>query len=174
MAAARSASTPTVSAVAMARSAGRLAAVQALYQIDVMELNSDDVLKDFISGRQGGVAIVEDPDTAQEKFIDLCEADSGLLVDIVRAVDARSDDINDMLKQSLSAEWPAERLELTLKAILRAAIAELLVRTDIPPRATISEFVDIAHAFYPGPEPRLVNAVLDRVARALGRIEATA
>jgi transcription antitermination protein NusB len=174
MAAAHSASTPTIPAATMARSAGRLAAVQALYQIEVMGLSSDGVLKDFISGRQGGVAIVEDPVTAQEKFIDLCEADSGLLVDIVRAVDARGTEIDEMLKNSLSLDWPAERLELTLKAILRAAIAELLVRADIPPRATISEFVDVAHAFYPGPEPRLVNAVLDRVARALGRIEGAA
>ena len=59
MAAARSSSTPTVSAAAMARSAGRLAAIQALYQIEVSELTSDGVLKDFISGRQGGMAIVD-------------------------------------------------------------------------------------------------------------------
>jgi N utilization substance protein B len=74
----------------------------------------------------------------------------------------------------LSSDWPAERLELTVKAILRAGISELLARADIPPRATISEFVDVAHAFYPGAEPRMVNAVLDRVARALGRLDAKA
>ncbi|MSQ87589.1 MAG: transcription antitermination factor NusB [Alphaproteobacteria bacterium] len=174
MAAARSSSTPTVSPAAMARSAGRLAAVQALYQIEVSDLTSDSVLKDFISGRQGGMAIVEDPETAQEQFIELCEADSGLLVDIVRVVDVRGEEVDAMMTNSLSLDWPAARLEHTLKAILRAAIAELLVRTDIPPRVTISEFVDVAHAFYPGPEPRLVNAVLDRVARVLGRIEGSA
>ena len=160
MAAARSSSTPTVSPAAMARSAGRLAAVQALYQIEVSDLTSDSVLKDFISGRQGGMAIVEDPETAQEQFIELCEADSGLLVDIVRVVDVRGEEVDAMMTNSLSLDWPAARLEHTLK--------------DIPPRVTISEFVDVAHAFYPGPEPRLVNAVLDRVARVLGRIEGSA
>lgn len=174
MAAARSASTPNVSAASMARSAGRLAAVQALYQIEVLDLSPDVVLKDFISGRQGGTAIIEDPVTSQEQFVQLCEADSGLLVDIVRCVEARSAEVDAIMSSALSAEWPAERLELILKSILRAAVAELLVRSDIPPRATISEFVDVAHAFYSGPEPKLVNAVLDRVARALGRIEAKA
>ena len=171
MAAARSASTPHVTAATIARSAGRLAAVQALYQIEVMDLSPDGVLKDFISGRQGGVAIVEDPTSGQEQFVQLCEADSELLVDIVRCVEARGQEVNAMMTGSLSSEWPADRLELILKSILRAAVSELLVRSDIPARATISEFVDIAHAFYAGPEPRMVNAVLDRVARALGRIE---
>jgi N utilization substance protein B len=172
MAAARSASTPHVTAAMIARSAGRLAAVQALYQIEVLDLSPDLILKDFISGRQGGVAIVEDPVTNQEDFVQLCEADSELLVDIVRCVENRDGEVNAMMTGALSADWPAERLELILKSILRAAVAELLVRTDIPPRVTISEFVDVAHAFYPGPEPKLANAVLDRVARALGRIEA--
>lgn len=175
MAAARSASTPTIDSAALrARNAGRLAAVQALYQIDVLDLKPDAVLKDFVSGRQGGVAIVEDPATGQENFIQLPEADSELLVDIVRCVEKRGGEVDAMLNGSLSAEWPAARLELVVKAVLRAGVAELLVRSDIPPRVTISEFVDVAHAFYPGPEPKMVNAVLDRVARALGRLEAKA
>jgi len=76
-----------------------------------------------------------------------------------------------MIKSAVSAEWPWERLEMTLRAVLRAGVAELLTRTDIPAMATVAEFVDVGHAFYAGPEPRMVNAVLDRVARALGRIE---
>lgn len=167
---ARSASTSDVTAALRARSAGRLAAVQALYQLEVSDLTADAVLKDFIAGRQGGVAIVEDTASAHERFVELCEADSELLVDIVRCVEQRKLEVDAMLLGALSADWPAERLELVLKSILRAAIAELLVRADIPPRATISEFVDVAHAFYAGAEPRLVNAVLDRVARALGRL----
>jgi transcription antitermination protein NusB len=169
MAAARSASTPP--AAILARQAGRLAAVQALYQLDVLDLTPDAVLKDFISGRQGGVAIVEDPATNQEQFVQLAEADSELLVDIVRCVENRSSEVDAMMTGALSAEWPAERLEIIVRSILRAAISELLVRADIPARVTISEFVDVAHAFYPGPEPRMVNAVLDRVARALGRLD---
>jgi transcription antitermination protein NusB len=145
--------------------------VQALYQLDVLDLTPDAVLKDFISGRQGGVAIIEDPATNQEQFIQLAEADSELLVDIVRCVENRGSEVNAMMTGALSADWPAERLEIIVRSILRAAISELLVRSDIPARVTITEFVDVAHAFYPGPEPRMVNAVLDRVARALGRID---
>jgi N utilization substance protein B len=155
-----------------ARASGRLAAVQALYQLDVNDADADLVLKDFVSGRQGGIAIAEDPANAQEQFVELCAADTGLMVDLVRCVEARRIEIDAMMASSLSADWPADRLEVLLKALLRAGIAELLVRADVPPRVTISEFVDIAHAFYPGPEPRLVNAVLDRVARALGRLDA--
>ena len=171
MTAARSVSTPIASAAALARTAGRLAAVQVLYQMDVLDLQADSVLKDFISGRQGGTAIVEDPVTAQEKYVELSEVDSGLLVDIVRCVEARRTEIDSMMANSLSLDWPADRLELIVKALLRSAIAELLSREDIPPRVTISEFVDVAHAFYPGPEPRMINAVLDRVARSLGRLD---
>lgn len=171
MAAAQAAPMPIRSAALVARSAGRLAAVQALYQLEVMDQTPDAVLKDFISGRQGGVAIVEDTDNSREQYVQLAEADSELLVDIVRCVENRGSEVNSMMANSLSAEWPAERLELIVKSILRAAISELLTRSDIPARATISEFVDVAHAFYPGPEPRMVNAVLDRVARALGRLD---
>jgi N utilization substance protein B len=159
-------------AKAAGRASGRLAAVQALYQLDLTDASSDAVLKDFVGGRQGGIAITEDPATAQEKFVDLCEADTGITVDLVRCFEARRVEVDAMMAGSLSADWPADRVEILLKSILRAGIAELLVRADVPPRVTISEFVDIAHAFYPGPEPRLVNAVLDRVARALGRLEA--
>ena len=171
MAAAQAAPMPIRSAALVARSAGRLAAVQALYQLEVMDQTPDAVLKDFISGRQGGVAIVEDTDNSREQYVQLAEADSELLVGIVRCVENRGSEVNSMMANSLSAEWPAERLELIVKSILRAAISELLTRSDIPARATISEFVDVAHAFYPGPEPRMVNAVLDRVARALGRLD---
>jgi N utilization substance protein B len=164
--------TDKAAAKAAARASGRLAAVQALYQLDLTDVSPDPVLKDFVAGRQGGVAIIEHPVTSQEQFVDLCDADTGIMVDIVRCVQNRAAEVDAMMLSSLSADWPVERLEVLLKAILRAGIAELLARQDVPPRATISEFVDIAHAFYPGPEPRLVNAVLDRVARALGRLEA--
>jgi N utilization substance protein B len=74
-----------------------------------------------------------------------------------------------MIKGSLSNEWPWDRLEITLRSVLRAGVAELLTRTDIPANATIAEFVDVAQAFYAGPESGLANAVLDRISRALGR-----
>ncbi len=153
------------------RNAARLAAVQALYQIEATDNSPDQVIKDFLIGRTGGFGVTEN-ENAQESIVHLPEIDSELFINIVRTVQNRGDDVDGMIKNSVSAEWPWERLEMTLRAILRAGIAELLERTDIPPGATIAEFVDVSHAFYDGPEPRMVNAILDKVARALGRLEA--
>lgn len=155
------------------RSAGRLAAVQALYQIEATQDPVDRIIKDFLVGNVGGFAVTEDAESAQETRIALADLDSELFINLVRAVEARGAEIDEMIKGSISAEWPWERLEMTLRAILRAGVAELLVRTDIPPNATIAEFIDVAQAFYAGPESRMVNAVLDRIARALGRSSST-
>ena len=119
------------------RNAARLAAVQALYQIEATQNPPEQVIKDFLIGRTGGVGMVEN-ENAQESLVHLPEIDSELFINIVRAVQNRGDDIDNMIKSSVSAEWPAERLEMTLRAILRAGIAELLERTDIPPGATIT------------------------------------
>jgi N utilization substance protein B len=151
------------------RSAGRLAAVQALYQIDVTQDPADRIIKDFLIGKVGGLAVAENKETEQESIVALADLDSELFINLVRAVETRGDEIDDMIKGSVSAEWPWDRLEITLRAILRAGVAELLTRTDIPANATIAEFVDVAQAFYAGPESGLTNAVLDRIARALGR-----
>ncbi len=159
---------------AASRNAGRLAAVQALYQIEASGASASGVIKDFLTGLTGGILMTEDPDTAQESTVNVGELDSETLITIVRGFEQRSDEIDGMISGSLSAEWPWERLEMTVKAILRAGIAEILTRTDTPAKVIISEFIDIAHAFYDGAEPRMVNAVLDKVARALGRLDASA
>tara|TARA_R110000868_G_scaffold21666_5_gene89976 strand:- start:401 stop:916 length:516 start_codon:yes stop_codon:yes gene_type:complete len=151
------------------RSAARLAAVQALYQSDVTDASIDQIIKDFLSGRIGGIAIVADEDTEKESVVQLTELDTELFVALMRGVQARGDDIDSMIKGSISTEWPWERLEMTLRALLRVGTAELLTQSKIPPKVSIAEFVDVAHAFYAGPEPRMVNAVLDRIAKALGR-----
>ncbi len=156
---------------ARGRSAGRLAAVQALYQMDVTQDPPDRIIKDFLMGRVGSIAVTEDADTAKESHVALAELDSELFINLVRAVQDRGDEIDDMIKGSISSEWPWERMEITLRAVLRAGVAELLSRTDIPARVTIAEFIDVARAFYAGAEPGMTNAVLDRIARALGRTE---
>jgi N utilization substance protein B len=166
-----SSSTDGKPATAAARNAARLAAVQALYQIDVTDAMPAEVIKDFLTGRTGGILMTEDPDTAQESIVRTPELDAETLITIVRTVEKRGDDIDGMIRGALSPDWPWERLEMIVKAILRAGIAELISRTEVPAKATVSEFIDIAHAFYGGPEPRMVNAVLDKVARALGRLE---
>ncbi len=151
------------------RSSARLAAVQALYQVEVTQDPSDRIIKDFLTAKVGGLAVAQDRDTEQESIVALAEIEGELFINLVRAVETRGAEIDDMIKGSISADWPWERLEITLRSILRAGVAELLTRTDIPANVTIAEFVDVAKAFYAGPESGMANAVLDRVARALGR-----
>jgi N utilization substance protein B len=154
-----------------ARTAARLAAVQALYQIDATQDSPDAVMKDFLMGRVGSIALTENESGSQESLVNLAELDSELFIALVRCVQSRGEEVDTMIRSSVSSEWPWERLEMILRAILRAGVAELLTRTDIPASATVSEFIDVAHAFYGGAEPRMVNAVLDRIGRALGRLE---
>lgn len=159
-----------VSAAARRKSAARLAAVQALYQIDLAGATADQVLNDFL---QHGIAATalrsETNEYDQEREIEtpLVEPDGELLTGIVRGTLARRDAIDETIAGALSKDWSMERLEAVLRAILRAGAFELTTRTDIPPKVTISEFVDVAHAFYTGSEPGLVNAVLDRIARVV-------
>lgn len=156
------------------RRAARLAAVQALYQIEASQNPPEQVIKDFLIGKVGGLAVTEDADTAQETIVALATLDGELFINLVRGVQTRGAEIDDIIKGALSPEWPWERLEMTVRAILRCGVAELLTRTDIPGGVTVSEFIEVAHAFYAGTEPRMVNAVLDRVSKALGRGRAEA
>src|SRR5262249_27878485 len=95
------------------------------------------------------------------------EADQAMFADIVRGASSRLRDIDGMIASALSPEWPIERLETVLRAILRAGAYELMARTDVPPRVAISEYLDVAHAFFGGKEPARVNGVLDRLAHVL-------
>jgi len=148
-------------------SAARLAAVQALYQVATTESDYTQVVRDFLMGRLGGLAITEDPDTEEETQVMLAQIDQGTFSNLVSQAFAQQEDIDAMIDANLNAEWPAERLETILRSILRAAVAELMGAVEAPVRVTISEYVDLAHAFYSGPEPNLVNAILDKIAHAL-------
>lgn len=138
------------------RSAARLAAVQALYEIDLSGASADPVLAEFMARRWrvGGDAATAAPDPA-------------LLDDVVRGVTRRRADIDGMIGPALAGEWTVERLEAVLRAILRAGVYELVARGDVPARVVISEYLDVAHAFFAGNEAALVNGVLDRLARVL-------
>jgi N utilization substance protein B len=145
----------------------RLAAVQALYQIELSQTPADAperidrVIRDFARYRL-------DQDIEGER---VGEADEELFADIVRGATARQAEIDAVLARGLSPEWPIERLEAILRAILRAGGYELLARPDVPARVVISEYLEVAHAFFGGKEPALVNGVLDRVARQLRETE---
>lgn len=151
------------------KSAARLAAVQALYQIELGDVTPDAALRDFL---QHGIAstlphTIGDEDEGREVELALVEPDSALFTALVRGTLERHEDLDRTIAGALNKDWTPDRLESVLRAILRAGAYELMTRANIPPKVTISEFVDVAHAFYSGPEPGLVNAVLDRIARVV-------
>ena len=138
-----------------AKSAARLYAVQALFQMEASGQTAEAVMREFEDHRFG--AVYEGEELA-EGDIDLFRA----LVD--RAVNEQAG-IDQMTDRALVEKWPIARIDPTLRALFRAAGAEL-GETGTPPKVVISEFVDVAKAFFPeGREPKFVNAVLDHMAR---------
>lgn len=140
------------------RGAARLAAVQALYQMDVGRATLEDTLSQF-----GAFHLGREVEGAQ-----YLPADADFFRQIVAGVAKHQLAIDPTVDRALSDTWPVERIDATLRAILRAAAFELLRRKDIPPRVVISEYVDIAKAFYEDDAPGLVNATLDAIARDAG------
>jgi len=140
-----------------ARSAARLAVVQALYQMEVTARDASAVIREFVDHRLG----------REMEGEPLREADETFFAELTRGVVARQDQIDRLVNGALSEGWRLARVDSILRAILRAGVCELLTRDDVPPKVTITEYVDVAHAFFEGEEPRFVNGVLDRLARTL-------
>ncbi|MCB2111454.1 MAG: transcription antitermination factor NusB [Rhodobacteraceae bacterium] len=137
------------------RSAARLYAVQALFQMEAAGQGADQVAREFETHRFG--AIYDDDEMA--------EGDTGLFRQILAEAVNWQAKIDQATDRALIAAWPIDRIDPVLRALFRAAGAEL-VATQTPPRVVITEFVEIAHAFFPdGREPKFVNAVLDHMAR---------
>jgi transcription antitermination protein NusB len=144
---------------ARARSAARLAAVQALYQREMENTALNRLLDEFHQHRLG--AEIEDTQYA--------EADVAFFDDLVKGVDARRDEIDRLLGERLAEGWSLERLDKTMLQILRAGAFELLGRKDVPTGAVIGEYLDVTHAFFEAREAKFVNGVLDAVAKAVRR-----
>ena len=136
------------------RSAARLAAVQALYQMDVAGKGVGDAQAEFEAFWIG----------REVEGITFKPAENAFFRDLLAGVVREQRAIDGTVDASLSEGWPLKRIEAVLRAILRAGAYELLFRKDVPGRVAISEYVDIAHSFYAEDEPGLVNAVLDRIA----------
>lgn len=137
------------------RSSARLAAVQALYQMEMTGITGEQALLDSKTRR------------SEEPRGRMAEPDTSLLNQIVRGVSSDTARLDAPISEALTGDWTVERLEAVLRAIIRAGAWELLARPQTPTRVCISEWVDVAHAFYSGPEPGLINAVLDRLAQTL-------
>ena len=137
------------------RSAARLAAVQALYQQEMEGTPTRRLLKEFHDHRLG--ATIED-----EQYV---EAERTFFDDVVTGVEARQSDIDAAIAARLASGWSLERLDRPMRAILRAGAYELLARADVPVGSVISEYVDVAHAFYDKREAGFVNGLLDAIAK---------
>ncbi len=142
-----------------ARSAARLGAVQALYQQQMEKTATARLLDEFHQHRLGKT--IEDDQYA--------DADVAFFDDVVRGVDARRGEIDELLTGRLAQGWTLARLDKTMLQILRAGTYELLARQDVPKAASISEYVDVAKAFFDDREAKFVNGVLDAVAKETGR-----
>lgn len=138
-----------------ARSAARLAAVQALYQREMAGGTVPGLLHEFHRHRLG--ATIED--------IDYRPADEGFFDDIVAGVAARGSEIDALIAANLAAGWAIDRLDRPLRGLLRAGVYELIARPDVPVATVIDEYMDVAHAFYDVRETGFVNGLLDAVAK---------
>jgi N utilization substance protein B len=141
-------------AVRPARSVARLGAVQALYQMDVSGQGAEAVVREFHDHR-----FDRDMDGLR-----LAPADETLFAQVVRGVAADQMDVDHSIRQRLASGWKLERLDATVRAILRAGAFELLRLPEVPTEVVIDEYVEIAKSFFEGPEPGFVNAALDRIA----------
>jgi N utilization substance protein B len=137
------------------RSAARLAAVQALYQHEMEGTPVARLLKEFHDHRLGATIEEAQYHEAEHDFFD----------DIVLGVDARKADIDTIIGKRLAEGWTLERLDRPMRALLRAGTYELIARKDVPVGSVISEYVDVAHAFYDKRESAFVNGLLDAVAK---------
>lgn len=139
------------------RGAARLAAVQALYQMDLGGATLPEVLAEFESYRLG-----KEVDGEQYR-----NADPAFFRDIVAGVVRDQAALDPIVHTTLTGDWPLARIDVTLRAILRAGAYELSSRADVPARVVIAEYVDVAKAFFEDDVPGMVNGVLDALARQL-------
>jgi len=137
------------------RRAARLAAVQALYQMEISGRGAADVIAEFRDHRFGH----------EGEGSDFVEADEAFFEALVAGVVNRQATVDLAINALLADGWRLERLDATVRAILRAGGYELFEKTDVPARVVIDEYVDVAHAFFEGSEPKFVNAALDKCAR---------
>ena len=143
------------------RGAARLAAVQALYQMDLAGTGVNEIMAEFESHWLGG-------EVEGAKYL---PAEAAYFRDIVSGVVREQSALDPKIDAALAGGWPLKRIEAVLRAVLRAGAWELEAKRDVPARVVVSEYVDVANAFLDGEETGMVNAVLDALARALRSAE---
>ena len=137
------------------RGAARLAAVQALYQMDISGAGINDVFAEFESQWIGN-------EVEGEKYL---PAEAAFFRDVVSCVVRDQARLDPLIDDALAKGWPLKRIDAILRAVLRAGSYELEHRRDVPGKVVVSEYVDVAHAFVEKDETGMVNAVLDQIGR---------
>ena len=137
------------------RGAARLAAVQALYQMDIAGAGLNDIFAEFESHWLGG-------EVEGEQYL---PAEAAFFRDVVSGVVRDQEKLDPLIDDALSKGWPLKRIDAILRAVLRAGAYELERHKDVPGRVVVSEYVDVANAFVEAEETGMVNAVLDQIAR---------
>ena len=155
------AAAPTEGRRAKRRGAARLAAVQALYQMDLAATPLNEALAQFETHWIGR-------EVEGDEYL---PAEAAHFRDIVRGVVDDQRRLDPMIDEALSKGWPLKRIETVIRAILRAGVYELDRKRDVPARVVVTEYVDVAHAFVDREETGMVNAVLDQLARHLRAAE---
>jgi len=136
------------------RSAARLAALQALYQLEITGIAPDEVIDEFIEHRFG-----------RDLHSGMPQHDEAFFADLVHGVLKHQVEIDRSIARSLASGWTLGRIDSILRALLRSAAYELVARRDVPAKVVIDEYVELARDFFDGNEPKFVNAVLDCLAR---------
>jgi N utilization substance protein B len=143
------------------RTAARVAAVQALFQSEQAPANPEAVIDEFIRHRLGASSAGGFEDGHAP------DAHAKLFGRIVRGAVEQQDRLDGLLTEALPPEWPLLRLDPVLRALLRAAGAELAMPDGAPAKVVINEYLDVAHGFFDGDEPRMANGLMDSLARTL-------
>jgi N utilization substance protein B len=156
-----SAATSKIGRRANRRGAARLAAVQALYQMDLAATPLHEILAEFVSHWIGR-------EVEGDTYL---PAEAAYFREVVSGVVAEQRRLDPMVDAALEKSWPLKRIETVVRAILRAGAFELDQKPDIPARVVVSEYVDVAHAFLDEKETGMVNAVLDQLAHQLRAAE---
>lgn len=138
-----------------ARSAARLAGLQALYQLEITGHDPDEVIREFVEHRFGRGGEAGHTGAQDREFF----------ADIVHGVLKHQVEIDRSIAQALAPGWTLVRIDSILRACLREGTYELIARCDVPAKVVIDEYVELARDFFAGDEPGFVNAVLDRIAR---------
>ena len=148
------------------KTAARLAAVQATYMIEYGQLSVDEVIKDFVNGEVGHY-LIKDDGYDHEELVEAENMDTEYFTTLTKGVHTYKEDLEKSISHFLREGWLFDRFDGTLRAILLCATYELAHTTDVDAKVLIQEYVDLAYAFFNKSEPKMVNALLDTIAKEI-------